>query len=166
VRPSVQRGFLDTALGLVYLVPFRCQKCRDRFYRPAFLAGNKPAKAPPAPVVTIAIAPPHSILILDDDAPLRMLFRRLLEKDGYQVYEADSSGSVDMPEAKLDLVITNLDSVRALRLSRPSVKIIVLSDALSRGTPQDEATPGQVAVLEKPLRMHVLRGSVRELLGC
>ena len=51
-----------------------------------------------------------SILIVDDDAPIRTLLRRILEEDGHQIREA-SDGEVGLTlyrEAPADLVITDI----------------------------------------------------------
>jgi DNA-directed RNA polymerase subunit RPC12/RpoP len=35
-RPSLPSGFIDTVLRMFFLVPIRCRKCRNRFYRFSF----------------------------------------------------------------------------------------------------------------------------------
>jgi two-component system response regulator (stage 0 sporulation protein F) len=50
-----------------------------------------------------------SILIVDDDAPIRALLRRILEEDGHQIREA-ANGEIGLllyREAPADLVITD-----------------------------------------------------------
>lgn len=51
-----------------------------------------------------------SILIVDDDGPIRTLLRRILEEDGHQIREAEN-GEVGLSlyrEAPADLVITDI----------------------------------------------------------
>ncbi len=51
-----------------------------------------------------------SILIVDDDAPIRALLRRILEEDGHQIREA-ANGEIGLllyREAPADLVITDI----------------------------------------------------------
>lgn len=51
-----------------------------------------------------------SILIVDDEAPVRVLLRRILEEDGHQIREA-ANGEVGLRlyrEAPADLVITDI----------------------------------------------------------
>jgi len=76
--------------------PFRCRKCRLRFYRPSVFWTPNPLEAGPMPIASDVPAPGFSgsILVLDDDQMLRALFRRLLEKDGYHVCDAASSHDV------------------------------------------------------------------------
>ena len=54
------------------------------------------------------------ILILEDESVIRQAMRRLLERNGYQVSEADS-----VEQAKSEHVLTNFDLIVAdLRLPR------------------------------------------------
>ena len=51
-----------------------------------------------------------SILIVDDDAPIRVLLRRILEEDGHQIREA-ANGQIGLAlyrEEPADLVITDI----------------------------------------------------------
>lgn len=51
-----------------------------------------------------------SILIVDDDAPIRALLRRILEEDGHQIREA-ANGQIGLAlyrEMPADLVITDI----------------------------------------------------------
>ncbi len=51
-----------------------------------------------------------SILIVEDDAPIRALLRRILEEDGHQIREAEhgESGLRLYRDAPTDLVITDI----------------------------------------------------------
>jgi two-component system, response regulator, stage 0 sporulation protein F len=51
-----------------------------------------------------------TILIVDDDAPIRTLLRRILEEDGHQIREAPNGhmGLLLYREAPADLVITDI----------------------------------------------------------
>src|SRR5262249_43557573 len=107
IRFSTPQGFLDRALRLVFLAPFRCRKCRRRFYRPALRLDESPLPMP-AEIETRQVAVPLaiSVLILDDDLPLRQLFRRVLQKEGYFVHEASGSQEIpgSLPPENVDLV--------------------------------------------------------------
>jgi CheY-like chemotaxis protein len=173
VRPSPRRGIFDGLMRVFYLAPFRCRKCRLRFYRPTIFwlpTTVESVRIRPVSVVSLPETGP-SILILDDDAPLRGLFRRLLERDGYQVYEAANSAEVsgEVGDETLDLIIANLNSgekdtlgtARALQIKNPALKVIALSDAVQSPALHSEG----VAILETPLHPHDLMDAVRVLLG-
>ena len=51
-----------------------------------------------------------TILIVDDDAPIRAVLRNILEKDGHQIREAANGriGLMLFREAPADLVITDI----------------------------------------------------------
>src|SRR5580704_11851586 len=114
VRPSPRRGFFDGVMRGFYLAPFRCRKCRLRFYRPAHFWIITPSETVKIPAVSRVPEPyaTPSVLILDDDASLRTLFRRLLERDGYKVYEASNRAEISGERSKErpDLVIANTNS--------------------------------------------------------
>jgi len=177
VRPSPRRGFFDGMMRGVYLAPFRCRKCRLRFYRPAHFwiaTSSETVKIPAVSAVSEPEAGP-SVLLLDDDPPLRTLFRRLLERDGYKVYEAANRAEIsgDMSKQILRLVIANLNSTdednlstaRILQARNPDLKVIVLTNVGGTRVLPSEAVRGKMAVLETPLHPHELMDTVHELLG-
>ncbi len=78
-----------------------------------------------------------TILLIDDEAPLRKMLRTLLERNGFQVLEApDGRHGVALYKAHHpDLVITDLimpekeglEVIRELKVLDPDVKIIAVS---------------------------------------
>jgi DNA-binding NtrC family response regulator len=78
-----------------------------------------------------------SILVIDDDESIRILFRSILELEGYRVVEASDGGSglVEYGKNPTDLVITDLimpgkegiETIRDLRRQFPGVKVIAVS---------------------------------------
>ncbi len=79
------------------------------------------------------------ILLIDDEAPVRQLFSRILKEAGYQVAEAASGreGVQRLREESFDLVVTDilmpdmdgLELTRVIRQDFPKVKIVVVSSA-------------------------------------
>ena len=77
------------------------------------------------------------ILIVDDDASIRGLFRRILEVEGYTIVEASNGESAlrCFEESWADLVITDivmpekdgLELMAELRRLAPGVKIVAIS---------------------------------------
>ncbi|MGD1096035.1 MAG: response regulator [Bryobacteraceae bacterium] len=177
VRPSPRRGLFDGVMRGFYLAPFRCRKCRLRFYRPAHFWISSPSETVKIPAVSAVSEPAAatSVLLLDDDPSLRTLFRRLLERDGYKVYEASNRAEISgkMSKASLGLVIANLNSTdgdnlstaRTLQATNPDLKVIVLSNVVGTSVFPTEAVPGKLAVLETPLHPRDLLETVHELLG-
>ena len=80
-----------------------------------------------------------SVLVVDDEAPIRMLTKRLLERQGFRVLTAaDGQDGVDMLRANADQVVCVLldltmpkmsgdEVLEELRRIRPAVNVIVSS---------------------------------------
>lgn len=79
----------------------------------------------------------QSILVIDDEEPMRIFLRRALEKAGYWVTEARNGreGLIRLKEISPDLVITDilmdekdgLEIILELRRMRRAVKVIAIS---------------------------------------
>jgi len=84
-----------------------------------------------------------SILVADDDAQLRTLFRRILEEAGYFVTEA-AAGRIAVSAARerfFDVLITDLsmpdidgfELISMIRSELPGIKVLVVSGYMSGG---------------------------------
>lgn len=117
------------------------------------------------------------MLIIDDDVQIRMLLKTTLENHGYEVIEADDGheGLERYDAASIDLVITDLfmpgreglETIRALRRTSPTVKIIAISGGALSGTLdflQIAARLGAQRTLHKPFSQHAILHTVRDLL--
>lgn len=69
IRPSQSRNALDILLACLFLAPFRCRDCRERFYR---LGRPSLFRVPNPPVAPLLIMPARRIA-LDTDAILPRL---------------------------------------------------------------------------------------------
>lgn len=77
------------------------------------------------------------ILVIDDEPQVRAMLRQMLEREGYEVVEAEEGeeGMRRYREQPVDLVITDIlmpqkegiETIRALRRTNPGVKIIAIS---------------------------------------
>ena len=95
------------------------------------------------------------ILVIDDDKNIRSLLRDFLERDGYEVMEAEN-GKVGLKlfrENGADLVITDLimpekegiETIRELRRDFSDVKIIAISGGGAIGPETYLQMPGRWA---------------------
>jgi len=114
------------------------------------------------------------VLVVDDEAPVRAVERRVLEHLGYSVLEA--TNGTDLIEqlaggAQFDLLIADLDMpvvrgdelARRIRRARPDLRVLYVtghSDWLTDGDPLAEGE----AFLEKPFTPAGLREAVERLL--
>jgi len=108
----------------------------------------------------VAALPDKSLLVLDDDAPLRTSLGRALEQRGFEatlvgsVAEALSAVKARPPAfAVLDMRLedgTGLKVVEAVREARPDAKIIMLTGYGNIATAVQAVKAGAVDYLSKP----------------
>ena len=113
-----------------------------------------------------------TILLVEDDATVRALVRRALERHGYQVLEAgtgrEALGVAQAHPGTIDLMLTNLmmpelggrRSAEHVLLARPDLKVLYLS---GQAGPEGPADAGPL--VQKPFTPEALVRKVREVLG-
>ena len=113
---------------------------------------------------------PTTVLVVEDDAALRMLCRINLDLEGYRVLEADtinraaelvSSEPVDV--VLLDLHVGErhgLELLPTLRAERPSAAVCLLSGTSETEPPAEEGVDG---FIRKPFELEVLTATVQRL---
>jgi DNA-binding NtrC family response regulator len=115
-------------------------------------------------------SPGRTVLVVDDDASIRMLCRLNLEFDGWRVLEAGT-----VPQAREELaaatgvVVVVLDVhvglengvefLHELRRERPELKVALLTGS------EDVAGAGSDAVIPKPFTIEQLTSTVANLAG-
>jgi CheY-like chemotaxis protein len=111
----------------------------------------------PAPVETLP-----TVLVVDDEAHVRTLVRRILERDGYHVSEAGTgheaiemlgTGRVTPDLLMSDVHMPDLggvEMVEQIRLTKPSLKVLYVSGYVDRLMRDRPALPDGEAYLDKP----------------
>lgn len=116
-----------------------------------------------------------TVLVVDDEAPVRAIERRVLETLGYSVLEAANGTELverlaggmqfDLLIADLDMPVVRGDEMaRRIRRSRPDLPVLYVTghvDWLKDGNPLWKGE----AFLEKPFSTAGLRDAVQKLLG-
>ena len=116
-----------------------------------------------------------TILLVEDEAAVRSLARRILTQKGYRVLEA-SDGAIALRVAaahvgEIDLILTDIAMpvlggrglVEELRELSPGIRVLFMS-----GYPREEVFPGkkdQTPYLQKPFTSETLISEVRSTLG-
>ena len=128
--------------------------------------------APPAPPEA---AEEPSLLVVDDDAPLRERLARALAQRGFTVATADSVASgVAAAEhappayAVVDLRLgdgSGLDVVAALRRARPEVRVVMLTGYGNIATAVAAVKAGAIDYLPKPADADMIAGALRAAPG-
>ena len=120
------------------------------------------------------------ILVIDDDANIRLILERFLEKQGFSVDSAeDGSIGLEKIEEKLpDLVVTDimmpntdgLEVVLSIRNNHPDTPVIAISGGIASASVDllpvaKKMGSSKVKVLYKPVELSSLLSNVHELLG-
>lgn len=118
------------------------------------------------------------ILVIDDDAALRTTVRRVLERSGHQVTEAENGaeGMRLVRKRPPDLVVTDLlmpeqegiETIQELRENHPAIGIVAVSGAggVEEGGPLlDAQLFGADATLSKPFSVEALIEAVDRVLA-
>ena len=113
----------------------------------------------------------ETVLVVEDDASVRGVARRMLERHGYTVFEAehgvDALGQIEHRGDEVDLVLTDVrmpgldgrELARRLRAERPSLPVVLMS-----GYPSESATAADLRFLAKPFTAGALLHMVRDAL--
>jgi len=141
-------------------------------------SASRPAAEKPA--VVAAVPADHSghetILLVEDEAPVREVVRRTLAASGYAVLVArDGPEALRIGETELeriDLVLTDMilpgmtgrDLATALRAKRPGIRVMIMSGYTGDTYPALESLPSGIGYLEKPFSLVDLRAKVRSAL--
>jgi len=115
-----------------------------------------------------------TVLVVDDEAPIREIARRIMEADGYTVTEASNgleAVALLSQGAPLDLLLADLDMpelngdemVRRIRLARPNLKVLYVTGHIDRLMDARPLWEGE-AFLEKPFSPAGLREAASLLL--
>ena len=111
----------------------------------------------------------HTVLIVDDDASIRLLCRLNLQLDGFRVLESKTIGeardvvaSGDVDVVLLDVHVGDEDGrtfLAELRRSRPEIAVAMLTGSADK----DEIGREGAAVIGKPFTLDELRETVEGL---
>ena len=118
-----------------------------------------------------------TILIVDDENIVRPIYKRLLETEGYTVFESDSGKHAlelceQMPEQTIDLLITDVSMpemngyqlAKELKGKRPNMKVLYVTGFIDPSQWGDfESVPNDL-ILQKPFPPDQLVGTVYRLL--
>ncbi len=119
-------------------------------------------------------APRGSVLVVDDEAPVRLILRKQLERAGHRVHEAEN-GAVALKfltGKSIDVVITDilmpekdgLETIMSLRTLYPKIKIIAISAPTNQLYLQTAISLGAHAAFPKPFGLAEMEQAVEDLL--
>jgi DNA-binding response OmpR family regulator len=113
---------------------------------------------------------PTTVLVVEDDAALRMLCRINLDLEGYRVLEAETIDRAEQLVASepIDVVLLDLhvgerrgtELLPLLRAERPDAAVCLLSGTSETDPPDEEGVDG---FIRKPFEIEVLSETVQRL---
>lgn len=164
-------GFAQQSKGVATVSSTLGEGTTVRLYLP--VSESAPSEEVPNTAFVKARGQGETILLVEDDNALLDLTRSILQDLGYAVLTA-SNGiealEVDEDcERTIDLMLSDVvmpvmggyDLVRAMRGSRPAMKIVLMSGYPGRAGSVAEKVPANVRLLRKPLKAEKLARCIR-----
>jgi CheY-like chemotaxis protein len=117
-----------------------------------------------------------TVLVVDDEEPIRQLERRILESGGYQVLEAaravDAFALLQDHPIRVDLLIADLlmpdiggeEMARRIRRDRPDIKVLYVTGHIDEVMDERSTLWDGEAFLDKPFSAKALLEAVSLLL--
>jgi two-component system cell cycle sensor histidine kinase/response regulator CckA len=144
---------------------------------PSALKNQLEASKPIAPAASALPVTPKTILVVEDESGIRMLIRKMLLRQGYQVLDAESGPkglNIAVANAgKIDLLITDLmmpvmngrELVDRMLKSWPLTKVLFVSGFTDDPLLDRKSLPAGVGFLQKPFTLESLLEKVSQTIG-
>ncbi|MFT6465853.1 PAS domain S-box protein [Halopseudomonas sp.] len=119
----------------------------------------------------------ETVLVIDDEAAVRMLMVEVLEDAGYQTLAAEDGPAgleILRSAARIDLLVTDVGLPRgmngrqvadAARALRPELKVLFVTGYAEKSAMSQVQLNDSLQVLIKPFPMAALSGKVRDMIG-
>ncbi|MFT8246232.1 PAS domain S-box protein [Roseomonas sp. BN140053] len=173
---SMIYGFVRQSGGQVRIYSAPGEGTTVRLYLPRHLGEAAAAEAAPAPAGTLRARAGQTVLVVDDEATVRMLVAEVLEELGYAATEAaDGAAGLRLlqSEARVDLLVTDVglpggmngrqlaDAARAIR---PGLRVLFITGYAENAVVGNGQLEAGMQVLTKPFAMEALASRIKELI--
>jgi hypothetical protein len=173
---SMIHGFVRQSGGQVRIYSELGKGTTMCIYLPRIAVTTEDAAAPdPSPVSDQGRG--ETILVIDDEATVRMLIVEVLREAGYDVLEAgDGAGGLKILQSniRVDLLVTDVglpggmngrQVADAARKDRPGLKVLFVTGYAENAAIGDGQLDAGMQVITKPFRMGALENRVREMIA-
>jgi two-component system, cell cycle sensor histidine kinase and response regulator CckA len=167
-------GIVQQSRGHVWVYSEPGRGTTFRVYFPRTDAAAEPARSEPAPLSGHGT---ETILLVEDDEPVRTVACGILRRYGYRVLEASNGGEAllvcEQHGARIHLLLTDVvlprmsgrQLVERLAPMRSEMKVLFMSGYADEAVLQHGILESDAAFLQKPLTPEALVRKVREVLG-
>jgi two-component system cell cycle sensor histidine kinase/response regulator CckA len=172
---------LAAVLGIVRkhrgAIKVSSERGKGTTFRILFPAGAKSAARPEAKATSPAWRGTGTILLVDDEEPVRNVatlmlehcgFRVLIASDGREAIDLFRQHQAEIAGVLLDLTMPHMDgeqTFRELRRLQPDVRVILASGYSDSEVMQRFANEALAGALEKPYQLQALCAKLREVLA-
>jgi CheY-like chemotaxis protein len=142
IRPSNRRNALDVLLACVFLAPFRCRICRDRFYRVWRPSLQRPPDPPIAPLQLVPVD--NKLLNIDSIEPRRHAPEPIHPRSG-------EPPAVQIPQSEIEptgLEVPEPEPVESAPATGPELR--------SSEEPRPASAQGPILIVEDDLSIRKL----------
>jgi CheY-like chemotaxis protein len=171
---------LTTVLGIVKQTSGSVEVYSDPGYGTSvkvyFPRQDRPALEETSPSAAKSGRGSETVLVVEDDEPVRKLVRATLQRDGYTVLDASSASAArrvaERHAAAIHLLITDVvmpleggrELAAALAAQRPTMKVLFMSGYTDRAVVNNGLLHSHASFIQKPFTPAALSSKVRETL--
>jgi len=172
---SMVYGFAKQTGGHVSIDSTLGKGTRVTLYLPRNHAARNPQHQPEQPAETPSAQHGETVLVVEDEAAVRMLVVEVLQELGYQVLEAFDSASA-LPyldgDQRLDLLVSDFglpglngrQLVERARQGRPDLKVLFITGYVPDDEMRNDFLGPGMDILTKPFSIDILAARIRRLI--
>jgi CheY-like chemotaxis protein len=171
---STVHGIVKQSDGHIEVTSKIGQGTTFRIYLPRAEAAPQEAQRPAAAELTASAS--ETILLVEDEAPVRAFVRETLKRNGYRVLEArNGSEAIEIERCfrdKIDLMLTDVvmpqmsgrELADVLASKRPDMKVLYMSGYAEESVVHHGVLDDGITFLQKPCSVDTLLTKVRSVL--